>query len=167
MNLLVARVKLRLAQHRVVEEEASGEVEDLLLGSWQELVGEEGDMVASLAEDFREERIVAPLAFLSYDMHREHVLEDIACQVPRGYNVGEGDEAPRLAHCHLPGCRLLLVSIELGMVFVVALTDNQYDDGAAIRAAVYLYLVLGGYQLVYLLVGQLVGEEAERQPVRR
>ena len=89
MELGVADVELCLAQRGVVEEEASREIVDGLLGLRQELIGEEGDPVAGLAEECGEERIVAPLAFLPDNMHREEVLEDKAREVPAAHHVGE------------------------------------------------------------------------------
>ena len=88
VQLRVARVELCSTQLRVVEEEAATEVVHRLLSLRQELVGEERHVVASLAEQFGEERIVAPLALVAYAVEREEVLEHEAREVPRRYNVG-------------------------------------------------------------------------------
>ena len=69
MQLGVAHVKLCLAQRGVVEEEAAREVIHSLLGLWQELIGEERYLVACLAEQLREQWVVAPFAFLTDNMH--------------------------------------------------------------------------------------------------
>ena len=62
---VVARVELRCAERRVVEEKSAAEVIDGLACLGQELVGEERHVVARLAEHLGEQRIVAPFAFLS------------------------------------------------------------------------------------------------------
>ena len=95
MQLVVARVKLCRTELRVVEEEAATEIVDRLLGFGQELVREERHMIAGLTEQLGEERIVAPLALLSHNMHGEKVLEHKAREVPWCHHVCKLDETPR------------------------------------------------------------------------
>lgn len=92
IQLSVAHVKLRLAQNRVVEEEATAEVIHSLLGLWQELVGDEGNTIACPAEQFGKERVVAPVALVAYGMEREDILEDKAREVIWRDDIGEGYE---------------------------------------------------------------------------
>lgn len=42
---------------------------------WQKLVGDEGNVIACLAEHLWEERIVAPFTLLAHNMGGKHVLE--------------------------------------------------------------------------------------------
>ena len=53
-----------------------------------------GDVVARFPEQFGEERIVAPLAFISHGIERKEVLEHEAGEIPWRYNVGKGDKSP-------------------------------------------------------------------------
>ena len=54
MQLVVAHVELCLAQRGIVEEEATAEIIYGFLGLRKELVRDEGNIVACLAEKFRE-----------------------------------------------------------------------------------------------------------------
>ena len=83
VQLRVARVELRRAQLRVVQEEAATEVVHCLFSLRQKLVGDERYVVARLAEQFGEERIVAPFALVAHTVHREELLEDETREVPR------------------------------------------------------------------------------------
>ncbi len=100
VELGVAMVKLQFAQFWIVQEETAAEVVNRLLSLWQEFVGDEGYVVACLSEHLREERIVAPFAFLAYHMGREHVLEYEAGQVPAGYHIGKLGEFSALSPVH-------------------------------------------------------------------
>lgn len=167
MKLGVAVVKLQLAELWVVEEEASAEVVDCFLGLWQELVGDEGDLIACLAEEFGEERIVAPVAFLAHNVCREDVLEDEAGEVPASHDIGKLGELARLFERCLAWCRLHEVAILLGVMSAVALAYDEHDVRRAVAATVYPYVFGGMYELCDLFGGQLVGVDAESQSVDR
>lgn len=94
MQLRVAAVKLQLAEFRIVEEETAAEVIYGFLGLRQKLIGDKGDVVTCLAEDFREERIVAPLALLADDMGGEYVLENKAGEIPAGHDIRKFSQYP-------------------------------------------------------------------------
>ncbi len=167
VELGVAVVKLQLAQFRIVQEEAAAEVINRLLCLWQEFVGDEGYVVACLAEHFREERIVAPFAFLAYHMGREHVLENEAGQVPAGYDIGKLGEFARFLQGHLLWSGIHEIAVLLGMMAAVAFADDQHDVWRAVAAAVYLYLVGSMNELGNLMRCQLVGIDTEVESVDR
>ena len=87
VQLLVSHVKLRLAEVRVVEEEASAEVIYRFFCLRQKLVGDEGDVVASLPEQFGKQRVVTPFAAVADGMEREDVFEHEAREVPARHHV--------------------------------------------------------------------------------
>ena len=87
MQLGISVVELQLAQFRIVQEEAAAEVIYRLLSLRQELIGDEGYVVAGLAEYLREERIVAPFSLVAYYIGRKHVLEYEAGEVPAGHDI--------------------------------------------------------------------------------
>ena len=101
MQLGVSVVELQLAQFRIVQEEAAAEVIYRLLSLWQELVGDEGYVVACLAENLREERIVAPFSLVAYHIGGEHVLEYEAGEVPAGHDICKLGEFLGFLQCRL------------------------------------------------------------------
>ena len=126
-ELRVSRVELCAAELRIVEEEASAEVVDCLLCLRKKLVGDECDVVSRLTEQFWKKGIVAPFTLVANGVEREKVLEDKAREVPWRHHIAEGHKVAAACPCLLPRCRRLVVSVELGMVAVVALTYYQYD----------------------------------------
>ena len=70
MCLGAARIKLPLTQFGVVQEKAAAEVIDSLLGLGLKLVGDEGHVIACLAEHLREEWLVAPLPTVADGIER-------------------------------------------------------------------------------------------------
>ena len=165
VELGVAMVKLKFAQFRVVQEETAAEVVNRLLCLWQEFVGDEGYVVACLAEHFWEERIVAPFAFLAYYMGREHVLENETGQVPAGYHIGKLGELARFLQGYLLWSGIHEIAVLLGMMAAEAFADNQYDVWRAVAAAVNLYLVGSMNELGNLMRSQLVGIDTELESV--
>ena len=127
VQLGIAMVKLQLAQFRIVQEEATAEVIDGFFSLRQEFVCDEGNVVASLSEHFREERIVAPFSFLAYHMGGEHVLEYEAGQVPAGYYIGEFGEFPALFQGCLSRSRLHEIAVLLRVMSAVAFADDEHD----------------------------------------
>ena len=164
-SLRVARVKHRLRELRVVQEEATAEIIDRLLGLGEKLVRDETRVVARLAKQFGEERVVAPFPLLSDDVHREEILEDEARQIPRCHDIAEGHQLARLLPFHLPWRGGHEVAILLRVVLAKALADDQYDIGHAVGTPVDVHPVLCLDQFFHLLRGQFVGEDAEGQPV--
>ena len=167
VQFLVPLVKLRLAQHRIIQEEPAAEVVDRLLGLRQELVRDERHVVACLPEQLREQGIVTPLSFLPYHMHREHILEHETGQVPGCHHVGIFHQQPAALTLCLPGGCRHEVAILLRVVPAETLADNQHDVRRRIRAAVHNHLVCRSHQFPYLLGSQLVGPDAECQTVGR
>ena len=161
----IAGIELCLAQLRIVQEEATAEVIDRLIGLRQELVGDKRHVIARLAEHLGEERIVAPLARIADSMERQHILEHVARQIPRGHHIGKRHQTARLGHRQLTGCRRHLVAIELGVVFVIALANHQDDVRHTEGTAIDLYLVLHRHHRLQLVGGQTVGIETEHQSV--
>ena len=101
MQLGVAMVELEFAQLWVVQEETAAKIIDSLLGLWKKLIGDEGHIVASLAEYLREERVVAPFALFTHYMSGEHVLEHETGEVPAGYHIGKLREFATLLQGYL------------------------------------------------------------------
>ena len=167
MELGVAVVKLEFAQLRVIQEETAAEVVNRLLCLWQEFVGDEGYVVACLSEHFREERIVAPFAFLAYHMGREHVLENETGQVPAGYHIGKLGELARFLQGYLLWSGIHKIAVLLGMMAAEAFADNQHDVWRAVAAAVNFYLVGSMNELGNLMRSQLVGIDTELESVDR
>ena len=167
VELGVAVVELEFAQFWVVEEETAAEVIDSLLGLWQELVGDEGDVVARLAEYLREEWIVAPFSLLAHHMGGEHVLEYETGEIPAGYHVAKLGELAGLFQCHLAWGGLHEVAILLGVMATKALADNQYDVRRTIAATIHLDTVGGTDELGNLVCRQLVGVDAEVKSIDR
>ena len=137
---MVALIKHTGTQVGAVQEEATAEVIDLLVGLRHKLVGEERHFVACLAEYFRKERCIAPVAFIANGVQREKVLKSKAGKVPAGHHIRERDEGAVLCPLQLTGGRRLVVAIELGVVFVVALANNQDNVWCAEGATVHLNL---------------------------
>ena len=167
VELGVAMVKLEFAQFRVVQEETAAEVVNRLLCLWQEFVGDEGYVVACLSEHFREERIVAPFAFLAYHMGREHVLENETGQVPAGYHIGKLGEFARFLQGYLLWSGIHKIAVLLGMMAAEAFADNQHDVWRAVAATVNLHFVGGMNELGNLMRSQLVGIDTELESVNR
>ena len=132
---------------------------------WKKLVGDEGNVIACLAEHLREERIVAPFTLLAHNMGRKHVLEYETGQVPAGYHIGKLGQFAALLQCHLQRGGIHEVAILLGMMATEALTDNQYDVRRAIAAAIYLHLMGSMDELGNLMCRQLVGVDTEVESV--
>ena len=167
VQLRVAGVKLCRRELGVVEEETAAEVVHRLLSLGQELVGDERNVVASLAEHSREERIVAPLALVAHSVGREDVLEHEACKVPRTNHIGILNQASTLLHLLLSGCCRHNIAILAGVVAVVALAYNQHDIGRAERARVDPHLIHRSHKSVYLLGSKRVGVYTEHKAVYR
>ena len=130
----VAQVKLRLAQYRVVEEEASREIVNRLPGGKEKLVGQERDLIARLAEKLREERIVAPLTLLANDVHRQHVLEHETREVPARHHVVELRQPSAALKPSLSWRVFLRIAIKLAMGLAVALANDEHYSRRAERA---------------------------------
>ena len=113
IQLGIPGVEHRLAQLRVIQEEAATKIVYLFSGLRQELVGEEGHMITRLTEKLREERIVTPLTLITYCIHREEMLEDITGKVPGRHHVSIGDQLSFPCALQLQWCRLFLITIEL------------------------------------------------------
>ena len=122
----VARVEHAAAQYGVVEEETAAEVVDGLLGTGQELVGDECHVVAGLTEQLGEERIVAPVALLPDDVHGEDVLEAEAGEVPWRHHVGVFRQQSRPFQCRLPWCGLHCVAVLARVVTAEALANDEH-----------------------------------------
>ena len=56
---------------------------------WQELVGDERHAISRPAEQFGEERVIAPVALVAYGMNGEDVLEHETCEIERGNDIRE------------------------------------------------------------------------------
>ena len=82
VQLRIACVEHCLRQLRVIQEESAAEVVHGFLCLGQELVGEEGHMVACLAEQLREEWIVTPLSLLACHMKGKDIFENETGQIP-------------------------------------------------------------------------------------
>ena len=165
MKLGVAAIKLQLAQLWIVQEETATEVIDGFLGLWQKLVGDEGDMIACLAEQLWEERIVAPLSLLANHMGREDVLENKTRQVPTGHDIRKLGQFTGSLQSLLTWGRLHEITILLGVVSAIALADDEYDLWRAIGAGIHLDLVGGMDELGNLVRSQLVGVDAEVETI--
>ena len=161
----VARVEHGVAQLRIVQEEAAAEVVDSLLSLRQKLVGKERYMISCLAEQLGEQRIVAPFAFVAHCIEREESLEHKARKIPRRHNVAERYQLTLLSACLLSWRGVFMVSVQSGMMAVVALAYYQHDILAAERAAVHLCLVDIFHQGLHLLGRKFVGIYAEHKAV--
>ena len=122
-------------------------------------------MIAGLAEHLWEKRLVAPLARVFDGIERHHVLEYKAREIPRRHHIRKLHQTAFGLQRHLSWRRCLVVAIKLAMVFVIALAYHQYDSRHTIAAAVYLDLIAGSLQLVYLRISQPVGIESEDQTI--
>ena len=69
MQACIPSIEHRLRQFFIIQEKASTEVVDGFFGLRKELIGDERHMIACLAEQLWEERIVAPFAFLTNNVH--------------------------------------------------------------------------------------------------
>ena len=156
-----------IGELRVVQEETAGEVKDRLLCFRQELVGEEGHVVACLLEHFGKERIVAPRTLVANNIERQHVLEDEARQVPGRHDISKLNELSCSLTCQLSRRGGHIVAIELGVMLVIALADDQHDGWRSVVAAVHHRLVRRFHKLVHLTCSQLVGTNAKRQSIDR
>ena len=167
VQLRVAAVKLQLAEFRIVEEETAAEVIYGFLGLRQKFIGDEGDVVTCLTEDFREERIVAPLALLADDMGGEYVLENKAGEIPAGHDIRKFSQFLGLFQCHLIRSRIHEITILLGMLLAEALADDEHNLWRTVGAGIYLHLVGSMNQLGNLVGSQLIGVDAEIETVDR
>ena len=122
-------------------------------------------MITRLAEQFGEQRIVAPVALVAHGVKRKDMLEHKTCKIPRSHHVAVGDEFPFLRPSRLSGHIGLVIPIELRMMAVETLSDNQYNMRTAITATVNLYAVNALHELSYLLSRQTIGIDTEHQPI--
>ena len=122
-------------------------------------------MIACLAEHLREERTIAPLARVTNDMERQDVLEHITGQVPRRHYIGKRHQTTLIGQCQLTGSSRHVIAIELGVVFVIALANHQYDVGHSESTTIHLYLVLHSDHRLQLGRSETIGIEAEHQSV--
>ena len=163
MQLRVARVEHGAAQRLVVKEEASAEVIDSLLRLRQELVGYESDMIAGAAEQFGEQRIVAPVAGIANGIHGEEVLEDVAREIPWRHGILHLYQLAAPLALHLPWCGLLAVAIQLRVVAVVTLAYDKHDVRRGETATVNARLVDAADEPRNLLRRYAVGMDAEHK----
>ena len=132
VQLVVAHVELCLAQRGIVEEEATAEIIYGFLGLRKELVRDEGNVVACLAEKFREERIITPFTAVAYGMERKYVLEYEARQVPARNNIVKNKEFAIFLPFQLLWCGFVFVAVELRVMLVIALTHYEHYVWTAI-----------------------------------
>ena len=124
-------------------------------------------MVARLAKQFREQRIVAPLSLVAHRVEREQVLEHKTGQVPGRNHIAECRQFAPLGAPVLSGCGGLVIAIQTGVVAVEAFADNQHDVPAAVVATVHRDLVDVVHQFLHLFGCQGIGIHAEGEPVER
>ena len=167
MELGVARVKLRPAEHGVVEEEPAAEVIDCLFGLRQELIGEECHVIAGFAEHLGEEGIVTPLPLLAHHMEGEHVLEHKTGQIPTGDDIGKFHQQSAVLTRYLSRGGLHEITVLLGMVAPIAFADDEHDVGRTESTTVHRHLVGRSHELIHLPGGERVGIDAEHQPIDR
>ena len=89
VQALVARCKEKLAKLRIIQKKATREIVYSLFGLGKKLIGKEGYIIARLLKQFWEQRIIAPFAFLTNNVHGQNVLKDKACQVPTRHHITE------------------------------------------------------------------------------
>ena len=161
MKLGVMTIELLFTEFRMTQEEATTEIENSLFGLGKELIGDESNMIASLAENLWEQRTIAPLALIANGIKREHVLKYETRKVPRGYHIRKRHKTSFVPHRHLSWCSRLLVAIKLGVMLIITLSDNQHDIGYTIIATIYLNLLACSFELHNLMRGQTIGIDAE------
>ena len=88
MGFLIPYIKLHLAQQLIVDEESTAKVIYGILGVRQELIRQEIDLIASLAEQLTEERIVTPITIIAYGIGGHKMLEDEGRKIPRCHDIG-------------------------------------------------------------------------------
>ena len=165
VEFLVARIEHRLAQRFVVQEEPAAEVIYGLLGLRQKLVGDEGDVIACLAEQLREQRIVAPLVLVANGIHREHHLEYITGEVPRCHSILHLYQFAPLLTFQLARRGGLLISVELRVVAVVTLPNDKHDVGRGVTATINHCILYAMHESRHLFRREAVGINAKGEAI--
>ena len=163
--LFIPYIKLHLAQHLVVDKEATTEVIYCILGMRQELIREEIYLISGFTEQLTEKRIVTPIAFIANGVGRHKVLEDEAREIPRSHDIGVLHQSSALLKPHLTRGVLLFISVKLGMILIVALTNDKNDIRRVGILQIRRYSELFGSHLFHLLSLFLQSVELKRYKV--